>query len=120
MIRNIFEIPIIIKNRFKNYVVINEKWVFTLESLLNFIRWYQYWALDWEKENDILVNIDKWKDFELYIILKTVWYNYANNNFMWIYKSLLKVSDNDEEKAFDLFFKLLDEFIEKEWIKIDI
>jgi hypothetical protein len=43
------------------------------------------------------------------------------NNDCWKYwDCLLKVSSYNEEKAFDLFFELLDKFIEENNIEINI
>jgi len=86
-----------------------------LNSLYNFIRWYLYWLPD-DEETKKIINLEKWYEFLSYIRDKTVW---EEKSKIWFsYSCMLFICKNDEEKAWDLFYKLLDEFMEKEWIKI--
>lgn len=122
MTRNIFEIPLLIRRRPEMYLTLIKwfEWNKKISSLFSFIHWYLYWVGDWTPKNRKILNIDKWHDFNMYIIINTVWYDKANEEWISAFTGLLIVCDYDEEKALDLFYQLLDQFIEQEWIKINI
>lgn len=88
----------------------------TLTNLLGFLAWYSFWIWD---DNKKLLNKLFYK-FQDYIVEKTVGMDNRTNDCWMFQDCLLKVSDGNEEKAFYLFFELLDNFIEKERIVIDI
>lgn len=96
------------------------QWNKKISSLFNFIHWYLYWVGDSNPKHDKILNIKKWDEFEMYIIINTVWYERANEEWIFAFRSLLTVCDYNEEKALDLFYKLLDNFIEQEEIEINI
>ena len=122
MIRNIFEIPLLVKRRPEMYLTMikwfdgNKK----ISSLFNFIHWYLYWVWDWKKTTRKILNLEKWHEFMLYIIINTVWYSKGNEEWLFSFDSLMLACNDNEEKALDLFYKLLDEFIKKENIQINI
>jgi hypothetical protein len=87
-----------------------------IKDLIIFISWYSFGI--WN-ENKILKNEEFYK-LQDYIIENTIWIENRTNE-CWIYwDCLLKVTGWNDEKAFDLFFTLMDEFIEKEKIEINI
>lgn len=117
MIINIFEIPYKIKKRPSLYLVYSKNYKCCLLSLiLTYISWYWIWI----KDVDWFSPDNNWFKFLKYIRYYTIWNNCQYNYIPNVYECIMLAVDNDEEKALDLFFKLLDEFIEKEWIKIEI
>ena len=96
-------------------------WKKSLTILFWFIDWYQFrlkeniWLDNWDESDDFIF----WEKFKKYIYSKITWKHNKNINKLY-YELILEMSNWDEEVWVDLFFKLLDEFIEKEWIQIDI
>lgn len=113
-IYNIFELLKIIQRR---------PWMFLIKKksiydLLNFKYWYQMWLWDCWYENKLLYEL--FHIFQDYIVEETIWMKNRTDDCWKYWDCLLKVSNWDEEKAFDLFYELLDKFIEKENIEINI
>lgn len=89
----------------------------TIYGLYDFISWYKIWVIDsWYTEKLLS---EKFRKFSDYITENTIWMDNRTNDCWLPYDCLLKVTNMDESKAFDLFFELLDKFIEKENIEID-
>lgn len=110
----IIELLFIIKIRPRMYL--QKKSIY---SLIDYVSWYQTWVFRFNI-NDEDIKRDEHLKFKDYIIENTVWFDYANKNRLLSHDCLLFKTNWDEEKAFDMFYDLLDKFIEKEWIKVDI
>lgn len=91
-------------------------WGKNLIGLLNFISWYSIWI--WNSWYWDTLLKDKYFRFHEFIIEKTIWMQNRTDKVFLSHHCLLDFTNWNEEKAFDLFFKLLDEFIKVERIKL--
>lgn len=107
-IRNIFEMLKFIQLRPWMYLIKKK----SIYSLLEFKYWYQIWVGS-SGFGDVLL-YEKFHEFQDYIIEHTIWRKNATNDCWKYWDCLLKVSNWDEEKAFDLFFELMDKFMIQE------
>lgn len=111
---NVFELMKIIQKRPGMYLW-DQK---TVKSLIIYISAYSFWV--WIFEKEYLLESENFNKFQDYIIEKTIWMANRTNECWKYWDCLLKATNNDEEKAFDLFFELMDEFIGIENISIDL
>lgn len=109
---SIIELLKLIKQRPWIYIWTNRN----VKSVIIFISWYSFWI--WN-DNELLKD-EQFNKFQDYLIDKTIWMDNRNNDCWKYWDCLLKVSSYNEEKAFDLFFELLDKFIEENNIEINI
>lgn len=112
---NLFELMKLVQKRPGMYLLRKK----SIYDLLNFKYWYQI-GVSRDNNLDDLIEIKKFHKFQDYIIEKTIWMNNRTNDCYLSHDCLLKVTNNDEGKAFDLFFELMDEFIAIENIVIDL
>lgn len=111
---NLFELMKIIQKRPGMYLW-DQK---TVRSIIIYISAYSFWIwISW-KEN--LLESENFIKFQDYIVENTIWMTNRTDECWKYWDCLLKVTNNDEEKAFDLFFELMDEFITNENISIDL
>lgn len=121
MIKKLFEIPyFLIKRPWIYWISLQKNEKINLQLILTYIAWYWVWVHDseWIQESDDLKN--KWFEFQMFVRIQTVWSEYIKKNWISMYQAIMMTVNNNQEEALDLFFKLLDEFIKKEWIKLDM
>lgn len=98
-------------------------WKKSITALFWFINGWEFKTNQiWNKNNEYYYQSDdslKFLKFTEYIYEKTTGKDTWGKKWLFYHEAILEVVKGDEQAWVDLFFKLLDEFIEKEWIEIE-